>query len=327
MIALPVIPTFRLCEDGVHCGADGLHVGAIPLLRRDARGSWAPRPPAEVEPQLADLYGAPIDISRKIDRLTTVGRALDRGDAALASIAAVLLGFPDPPGLSKDAPARGALELMVRLAASGLLKDWDSDQHPRAGCPPNAGWFAQKPKEAGEAGLFSEESFSRTPHELFRLGARLARAALGVRITVRASGVLEASIDLLDSGELNHGDQQVVEQLRTSMDPPRPLEELQRPQAGNALGYQLHRIVEENPANIAKAPVARQLQKFSREALDDPCNLAWVPTYKHELISDYYNSKDAEVTGRTHRQVVDDWDFPGQFAAGLSAMRRYGVLQ
>ena len=124
MGALPVIQFFRLSEDGVRCGADGLHVGPTPLLRRAASGNWEARPRDEVEAELTVLYGLPIDLSGKAGGLATVARALERGDAALAAIAAVLLGFPDPPGLAKDAPARGSVELAAQLcrqrAAQGL---------------------------------------------------------------------------------------------------------------------------------------------------------------------------------------------------------------
>ena len=81
-------------------------------------------------------------------------------------------------------------------------------------------------------------------------------------------------------------------------------------------------------ANVAKSPDAGgELRKFGREALDDPCNLFWVPTYKHDLITGYYNSRDDGDPSRTRRQVVDNLDFVGQFAVGLEAMRKYGVLK
>lgn len=342
MLALPLIHTFRLSEDGVRCGTDGLHVGAVPLLRRDGPGARAPRPPADVEPQLTELYGAPIDISRKVNRLTTVARALDCGDATLAAIAAVLLGFPDPPGFAKDAPARDGLPLVAQLAASGLLEgDWQPDKHPRAGCPPNAGWFVPKPKETNSATLPGNGPNLSAARDTFRLAARLVRSALqvatdlsiqageaAVRTGGRPLGVIGAILDLLsDSGELNRGDQQVVDELRASVDSPKTLEELQKPPSENTLGYQRHHAVEQNPANVLKAPAVHGYVKFGRDALEDACNLFWVPTYKHEQITGYYNSSDESDPSRTHRQVVNEQDFVGQFAAGLDAMRKYGVLK
>ena len=77
--------------------------------------------------------------------MAVVARALERNDLALAQIAALLLQFPDPPSLTKDYSAQGAAALAWQLIESGLLKaDWDSAKHPRAGEPPNPGWFAPK---------------------------------------------------------------------------------------------------------------------------------------------------------------------------------------
>ena len=113
MGALPIIHFFRLSEDGVRCGTDSLAVGPTPLLRRAASGNWEARPRDEVEAELTVLYGLPIDLSGKAGGLATVARALERGDAALAAIAAVLLGLPDPPGLAKS-PVAATIEKFGR---------------------------------------------------------------------------------------------------------------------------------------------------------------------------------------------------------------------
>jgi len=111
--------------------------------RSNGAGSWTPRPIAERDVELAEVYGLPVDSAAREGRLAAVARAIDRGDLALASIGAVLLRFPDPPALTKDAPPRGSVELAAQLAAEGLLKaDWDPSKHPRLGAPPNPGWFA-----------------------------------------------------------------------------------------------------------------------------------------------------------------------------------------
>ena len=341
MGAFPIVRFFRLSENGVRCDAEGIHVGSTPLLRRAAFGRWAVRTRDEVEAELAAVYGLPIDLAGKLAGLATAANALDRGDAPLAAIATVLLGFPDPPELVKGASARGSPELAAQLAASRLLKgDWDETLHPRAGCPPNAGRFAPKPQESDQDGLSPIQSHPSSTSEVFRLGARLARSAIrlgadlsvdageaALRLGSRASGVIEAIVDLLDLPELDRGEQQVLDQLRASMDSPKTLEELQRPPTENTLGYQLHHVVEQIPANVAKSPIIDAIEKFGRAALDDPCNLVWASTFKHELISDYYNSKDEGDPTRLRRQVVDDLDFAGQFAAGLAALRKFGVLK
>ncbi len=130
MCAIPHLHFFRLNDGGVQCGEEGLFVGSTPILRRSPRpgggDSWTVPPSDELDRDLSACYGLPIDVAAKRDGLAGVARALERGDMALAKIAALLLRFPDPPSLAKDAPERGSLELAARLFESGLLKgDWD----------------------------------------------------------------------------------------------------------------------------------------------------------------------------------------------------------
>ena len=103
------------------------------------------RPSDELERDLGACYGLPIDVAAKREGLAGVARALERGEMPLAKIAALLLRFPDPPSLAKDAPERGSLELAARLFESGLLKEWDELKHTRTGTAPNRAWFAVKP--------------------------------------------------------------------------------------------------------------------------------------------------------------------------------------
>jgi hypothetical protein len=338
--ALPVIRFFCLSEDGARCGADGLHIGAAPLLCRAASGGWAVRPRDEAETELTALYGLPIDLSGKVGGLATVAAALDRGDAALAAIAAVLLGFPDPPGLAKDAPARGSAELAAQLIARGLLRDWDSAKHPRVGDKPNPGWFAAKPVDpnAPPPAVPAEPSLVR---EFLRAARVEARALLkGAAKKAVADGrlalwaipdlklLVETLVEVLDPTPLNGGEQQVLDQIRAADDPPKTLEELQQPPEENVLGYQRHHIVEQNPDNVAKSPLVAAIEKFGRAALDDPSNIVWVPTFKHEQITGYYNALErSDQPEILHRDVVDELDFAAQRAAGLDALCKFGVLK
>ena len=340
MGALPVIHFFRLSEDSVRCGTDGLHVGPTPLLRRAASGNWEARPRDEVEAELTALYGLPIDLSGKAGGLATAAGALERGNAALAAIAAVLLGFPDPPGLAKDAPARGSVELAVQLVVSGLLKDWDPIKHPRVGEKPNPGWFAAKPADpnAPPAAVPAEPPLIR---EGLRVALRAARAALrGTAKEIIEGGrwvlwlrpdwrlAIEATLEAFKPSPLDLGERQVLDRIRAAQDPPKTLEELQQPPSENVLGYQRHHIVEQKPDNVAKSPFAVAIEKFGRAALDDPSNVIWVPTLKHELITGYYSSLErSDQPGILHRDVVDELDFAAQRAAGLDALRRFGVLK
>lgn len=153
MAQMAAMRMFALRPDGVRCGRHGLFVGFVPLLHqaRDADGPerWRPRPMCELDDELTARYGLPISAAAKLGKLATIARALDRGDLALARIAAVLLQFPDPPPLEKGLPtANDWAALAVELAASGLLKgDWDPAKHPRVGEKPNPGWFAEVARE------------------------------------------------------------------------------------------------------------------------------------------------------------------------------------
>jgi hypothetical protein len=128
----------------------------------------------------------------------------------------------------------------------------------------------------------------------------------------------------LGPSELNDGEQRAIEQTNAYFDPPKTLEELQRPPTQNVLGYEPHHIVEQNDDNVAKEVIA----KFGRDAIDDPTNLMWVPRLKHELISSYYNEiDDDDPQERRRRDVIGEDDFETQRELGLAALRKFGVLQ
>jgi hypothetical protein len=135
----------------ISCDAQGAFAGGVPLLKRShvggASSTWTVRPVAELNDELTARYRLPIDVTAKVGALALIANALNRGDLAMAAIATVQMQFPDPPSLAKgvesaDETTRRALE----LHRSRLLKaNWDPAKHPRAGAPPNPGWFAPVP--------------------------------------------------------------------------------------------------------------------------------------------------------------------------------------
>lgn len=148
MLAMSGMRAFSLAamrgSEGVSCDADGAFAGGVPLLQPPSVGSpyWTPRPSAELNNELTARYRLPIDIASKAGALGLIAAALNRGDLAMAAIATVQMQIPDPPPLAKifEAPneiARRASE----LGRSSLLRVWEADEHPRAGVPPNPGWF------------------------------------------------------------------------------------------------------------------------------------------------------------------------------------------
>jgi hypothetical protein len=338
---------FRLTDGGVQCGERGLFVGSTPMLRhsrgRGDRETWFVRQSDELDRELSEAYGFPVDVAVKREALSNIARALTQGDVALAQIAALLLRFPDPPSLSKGTPARGSSELAERLIHSGLLRGaWDESLHPRTGEPPNRGWFAAVPHDSAANPLATRnpgaeatesEPLWRKALTLARPCVRKAAEAVAERWSLAAYSVpiidaIDAVLVVMKPSPTNSDEERVLAQLRASLDPPKTLAELQTPPTQNALGYERHHIVEQNPDNIAKSPIEIVIEKFGRAAVDDPGNVVWVPRYKHELITAFYNSKeDGDLAGRLHRRLVNDRDYGSQYAAGLEALRRFGVLQ
>jgi hypothetical protein len=148
----------------ISCGPLGAFVGDVALLERmqsaDETGAWTARPVAELNSELTARYRLPIDVSSKTCALALIANALNRGDLGMAAITTVQMQFPDPPALAKGVEADDAIMRRAReLHRSRLLKAyWDPAKHPRAGMPPNPGWFA--PAEHGSQALLQPTSGS-----------------------------------------------------------------------------------------------------------------------------------------------------------------------
>ena len=127
---------------GLACSDDGLFIGRTPLIeKRD--GQFFVRQQHDIERLLSRAYRTEIRADRLMSGLTSVARALNADDQCLARIAAVHLRIPDIP----DRTARDAMEAMdvfVKYARDegGGDNNWNPALHPRAGTPPNPGWFA-----------------------------------------------------------------------------------------------------------------------------------------------------------------------------------------
>ncbi len=91
-----------LNEEGAFLG-DG-----TALLTKDKEGRWRPRNRSELELRLAKEIRAPSEVGKRMDRLPSLCKALDKGDFALASIELVLMQLPaisnEPSNISKYRP-------------------------------------------------------------------------------------------------------------------------------------------------------------------------------------------------------------------------------
>jgi hypothetical protein len=123
-------------ELGVSCDENGLFVGGVPLLEfRGMSGfeQWQPRTVSDLNRDLGARYGLPVEFNMKISGLTTIARALNRGDIIHAQIATLHLRIPDPPIQRNSLQTQSEIiNLAWQLQFSGFLKaEWDPAKHPR----------------------------------------------------------------------------------------------------------------------------------------------------------------------------------------------------
>ena len=139
-------PIWRLSEYtpdnlGLAFTDDGLLLGRTPLIeRRD--GHFFVREPSDIARLVKYSFPNEVAVDRLMPGLARVALALNANDQAAARIAAVHLQIPDLP----SSTARNALvaeDALIKYARDqGGDSDWNPALHPRAGVPPNPGWFA-----------------------------------------------------------------------------------------------------------------------------------------------------------------------------------------
>jgi hypothetical protein len=335
MLDLPGIRTFRLQPNRVSCDRDGLFVGSVALLRAGAMSPattfWTVRPEGELNAELSVCYGLPVDIASKSGGLVSVARALNQGNLALATVAALLLKFPDPPVAEKALfSSDDRLRLAADLIWGGLLKgDWDPDKHPRTGGPPNRGWFGivDEKTKVPKLGSPASREIEATRTLIARTREKKNFAYAG-----RAGKIVALLLETLEEimpTPANPGEDQALERqrifglARTFFDPPKTLEELQAPSDDN-FGYDNHHMVNQNKANVAK----KELVKFGQAALDADSNLVRIPRLKHWLVTAWYNEKDPDdPEERLRRDVISEKSFDEQREIGLKLLRDVGVLK
>jgi hypothetical protein len=141
-----IYPIWRLSECtpdnlGLACTDDGLLLGHTPLIeRRDGR--FVVRERSEIARLVKYSFPDGVAVDRLMPGLARVASALNANDRGLARIAAVHLQIPDLP----SAAARNAMvaeDALIKYARDqGGGNNWNPALHPRAGVPPNPGWFA-----------------------------------------------------------------------------------------------------------------------------------------------------------------------------------------
>lgn len=337
---------YRLSPKGVFCEDSGLAIGGIAVLERASSGTdpWRVRPIPDLERELGSVYGAPIDLERKIRGIGLVAEALNRKEIARAQIATLLMQFPDPPGMAKGVQAT---TMAMELFLSGLLKDEDFEaKHPRTGAPPNPGRFAPKPRPDPKIPATKPNGWnwpSRKANEIIRkvykdflrrsierppVEGGEARGVLG--LADMAAAVWDVLRGDAPGENFEACQKRVDAQLAAASHPPQTLDELKVQPCDNVRGYEEHHIVEQTPANLSKTDAIefRLSLKFGVDLIMSPDNTVWIPRLTHEQITRKYNSKDPnDPAGRTYRQIVSEMDFYSQREAGLQALREFGALK
>jgi hypothetical protein len=353
MLAMPGMRAFSLSPDRVStrisCGTHGAFVGNIALLKRmrgdDGRHTWIARSVAELNAELTSCYRLPVDVSIKSGALALIANALNRGDVAMAAIAAVQMQFPDPP-TTGDVSVEALMQLALELQRSYLLKGaWDPTKHPRRGSPPNRGWFAPVEGESTSSQVdsgrprpnISPKGWPSNYHrsqaleylkdiagEVVRIGGKylISRTPLGLAIIAFVKGLGETELNRGESAGII-GEQRLIDQMVTSFNPPKTLEELQQRPTENVLGYEQHHIVEQNDYNLEKAPIV----KFGPARIKGLDNVVWVPRLNHEKITADYNSNIDGPGSPTFRESIRKLDFEQQREIGLEKLRKFGVLK
>lgn len=112
--------------------------------------------------------------------------------------------------------------------------------------------------------------------------------------------------------------QEYAPAIQSYLDSPKTLDELQQGALTSRPGYDIHHIVEQTPA---------EKDGFPRSMIDAPGNLASVPKFKHQEISDWYSTNNEEFGSITPREYLRDKDWNTRTRIGLRALRDHGVLK
>lgn len=106
--------------------------------------------------------------------------------------------------------------------------------------------------------------------------------------------------------------------IRSYLDAPGNLDELQQAVSDPQKGYDIHHIVEQTAADRSG---------FPRSMIDAPENLVRIPSLKHREITGWYMTRDEDYDGMSPREYLQDKDWNTRRDVGLYALRRFKVLE
>ena len=158
-----------------------------------------------------------------------------------------------------------------------------------------------------------EDGKARIPDEPPpRESERLAIVKAVARTLTTLSEFAEVSANFpawfLDYGQL----------LRTALDDPKTLEQLQRDASSSGFGYDRHHIVEQTPA---------EKEGFTRSLIDGPDNLVRIPRLKHWQITGWFGAKNKRFGGISPRDYLRGKDWAEKTRVGREALVEFEVLK
>ena len=105
--------------------------------------------------------------------------------------------------------------------------------------------------------------------------------------------------------------------IRSYLDEPKTLDELHQAVRTRDVGYDIHHIVEQTPA---------EQDGYPRSLIDGPENLVRVPTLKHWEITGWYMTGNEDYGGLSPRAYLRGKNWEERRRVGLRALIRHGVL-
>ena len=210
---------------------------------------------------------------------------------------------------------------------SGLYELKYSPDQPRvpAGNPEGGQWTdaggasggGQRTSEDGSANtkprLFVAAGLPRIPRQRPPSSSERTAIAKAAAIWLAENGIA-ASEAIAKNSWLYHA----IPYIRSYLDAPKPLEELQQDVSTPKIGYDVHHIVEQSSAEAAG---------YQRRMIDAPDNLVRIPRLKHWEINAWYQRENASYGDVSPREYLRGKDWDERRRAGLDALTRYGVLK
>ena len=337
---------------GIVVDADGAMLGPDCVLVRRTPAGFRCVVPSEARAIQAAVLGPRHDPDWLFEQSRRIARALVAGETALAQI----YGLRIPVGELDDA-AFHKLAAVARLIKAGF--DPNEPRIPQG--EPGAGQWTYEPGYAkpqaghgqpggdeggdqapatsegssgsGEGGPPSDAGGDESPripaerpNTAKERNSIVRRSAEWLRWAATAGAVLAWDPRARLFFATLEGTAWILEylpEIRSYLDAPKSLAELQNSVDQPQPGYENHHIVERHYRSTD--PLANS-QRFG-EHLESRKNLVRIPYWKHVEISSWYSRNNIDYGGASPRAYLRGESWEAQYEFGLKALRDFGVLR